>query len=190
MVTFVDPAHFMSKSAAPPLEGLGPPGQLDRWLALCALNPPRTPPAGSTLVLLHQLLATLTQPSALKLIVPCYRNHAAIVLLGETRSCTDRKSGRTTTDCHVRPPWGLTTQTAARLALTLAESLLLSTPTEPLHWESLLPPCLLSFLPIHAPSLTSPAALWPTSVTPQTFGYLPAVVKCKGKTLLPAAEGM
>lgn len=79
-----------------------------------------------------------------------------------------QKSGMTTTDCHVHPPWGLTTQTGTSLVLTFAESLFLSThPQHPLHLESLLPPCLVFFVPIHAPSLTSSAALWPTSVTPQ-----------------------
>lgn len=79
-----------------------------------------------------------------------------------------QKSGTTTTDCRVHPPWGLTAQTVASPVLTLAESLFLSThPQHPLHSECLLPRCLVFFVPIHGPSLTSSAALWPTWVTPQ-----------------------
>lgn len=94
MVTFADPAHFMSKSAVPPLEWSAPTGNSTGGWPVCAHPPPPTSPAGSTAVLLHPLLATLTQPSAQKPIVPCYRNYAAIVLHGETWSSYDTKVAR------------------------------------------------------------------------------------------------
>lgn len=176
----------MSKSAVPPLEWLAPTGNSTGGWPVCPHPSPllATPPAGSTAVLLllhHQLLATLTQPSALKLIVPCYRKPRRycptgrnMILLWQKKKVA-RQHPKVTFSL---PEAWLHGQSLVSFSFWLI--LCFSQPPTSSPLGIFIAPCLVFFVPVRAPSLTSSAALWPTSVTLQdlaTFQLLWSVTE-------------